>query len=437
MSEELEITLSPERLDEGSPEERAAFGLFVVRSQNSVLTEGFDHFLNGYRPGPLVSGYHAAEWFAWNWWRLRWEPKSSTPDWEMAHRMTSIGEGYVWPSLSIFSDGVRTALISSPSSRPDAKPFRYVGAPAVIVPSTTFESTLDTFISRIIGRLRDQDVGETNLDVLWRDVLAERADPEIARRRQLEALLGHDPDTVDEVAIAQLFADAARLGEASLNEVAAEAAGGAPILTADTLEQLATNRGRNAAPRDAVRLGVGRPIKRGADVPAWRVGAEAAVALREQEGLGVEPISNATLTRMAGTSESTLADRGSGDTPLSFILDRNALEASIVLRSRWPTGRRFDLARLIGDRLIVPGGALHPATRTYTYRQKAQRSFAAELLSPFEALDAVLDGDYSLEAQQDAADHFDVSPMVINTLLKNHGRVERDGADFELEAPVA
>ena len=80
--------------------------------------------------------------------------------------------------------------------------------------------------------------------------------------------------------------------------------------------------------------------------------------------------------------------------PLSFVLDRNAREARMVLRSRWQTGRRFDLARLIGDRVIVSGGALHPATRTYTYRQKAQRSFAAELLSPFEAVDDMLAGDY-------------------------------------------
>src|ERR1700693_2463570 len=136
MTEALEISLAPELLDEGTPEERAAFGLFAVRSRVASLTEGFDFFLNGYRPGPLVSGYHAAEWFSWNWWRLRWEPKSASAGWALAHSMTSIGEGYAWPNLSIFSDGLRTDFISSPSARPDAKPFRYVGALPLIVPST-------------------------------------------------------------------------------------------------------------------------------------------------------------------------------------------------------------------------------------------------------------------------------------------------------------
>ena len=67
MTQGLEITLAPERLSEGSPEEQAAFGLFAIRSGNVALTEGYDSFIDALRPGPLVSGYHAAEWFAANW----------------------------------------------------------------------------------------------------------------------------------------------------------------------------------------------------------------------------------------------------------------------------------------------------------------------------------------------------------------------------------
>lgn len=437
MPKDLEISLAPETLDEGSPEERAAFGLLTIRSRQCFLTEGFDFFLNGYRPGPLVSGYHAAEWFAWNWWLLRWEPKSASPGWAFAHCMTSIGEGYIWPNLTVFSDGLRTALISSPSSRPDAKPFRYVGASPLIVPSTIFEAALDAFIPRVIGRLRDQAVGETNLDRLWRDLLAERHDPEIAKRRHFEALLGRDPDAVDDNAVEKLVADAGQLGEQSIEEVAAEAARGGEVLTANRLQALAQDQGHDAAPRDAVRLRADYRIRKGADIPAWRVGADAAKSLRDQEHLGVAPISNAILARLAGTRDIAITDTGVGDAPLSFALDRNDRQARLVFRSRWATGRRFDLARLIGDRLIAPAGALHPATRAYTYRQKAQRSFAAEFLSPFEAVDEMLGGDYSMERQQDVAEHFDVSPMVIDTLLKNHGRIGREGSDFEYDVAAA
>jgi hypothetical protein len=58
-----------------------------------------------------------------------------------------------------------------------------------------------------------------------------------------------------------------------------------------------------------------------------------------------------------------------------------------------------------------------------------QRSFAAELLSLFEAVDRMLDGDYSGEAQQDAAEHFQVSELTIRTLLVNNRRLEREELD--------
>ena len=104
---------------------------------------------------------------------------------------------------------------------------------------------------------------------------------------------------------------------------------------------------------------------------------------------------------------------------------------------------------MLADQIIAsPSGRLHAATSAYTYRQKMQRSFAAELLIPvsinadwyarrigvaaarktneipagrpcaeksifrpagmsrFEALDQMLDDDYSGEAQQDVADQF-------------------------------
>ncbi|MDQ0469746.1 hypothetical protein [Labrys wisconsinensis] len=439
MSVDLDIALAPERLDEGAAEERAAFGLFTIRTAHGSLTEGFDSFIGGYRPGPLVSGFHVAEWFAWNWWRLCWEPRSASADWSSAHRMASIGEGYVWPDITIYSDGVRTALLSRASARQDIKPFRYTGAPPVVLPSRAFEAAVDAFIPQILARLRDAKLGETNLDRVWRDILAERLDPEVAKRRRLEALLGRDPDSVEDHAIDGLVADARQLGEAAVAEVAAytaQAAAGTVVTAAD-LVSLAKGQGYDASPRDAIRLVSGFPLPRGEDVPAWQVGSAAARAVREQEGLGTEPLADSRLAAMAGTEQDVLSGTKRGALNLSFALDKNAGASRIVLRSKWETGRRFELARLIGDRLITAGDALHPATRAYTYRQKAQRTFAAELLSPFEAVDAMMEGDYSWERQQEVAEHFRVSEMTINSLLKNHGRLERDGSDQDVEMAAA
>lgn len=98
------------------------------------------------------------------------------------------------------------------------------------------------------------------------------------------------------------------------------------------------------------------------------------------------------------------------------------------------TGRRFELARLVGDRSFasstrLSAESLFPATRADGYRQKAQRAFAAELLSPFDAVDDMLrDDDYSEDSQRRAARRFDMSEMTIQTALVNHGRLTCDEA---------
>lgn len=426
---DLEFGFAPESLAEGTLEERAAFGLFKIQTHLGSMTEGWDYFLDGSRLGPLVSAYHVAEWLAWNWWRQRWEPRRTSPEWDIAHRMNSIGEGYVWPNVTIFSDGERTALLSTASENPDAKPFRYFGSAAVIVPSRTFETAVDEFVGQVLARLQALHIPESNLSRLWADILAERSDPEVSRRRRIEAMLGREPDAIDDDQVERLIADAARLGEGAIREVAADRGQtdhqSNLALSADQFEDAAEALGFDASPLDAVRLNeVYLPNR--TEVPAWKLGAIAARALREQEKLGSGKIQNSRLAAFAGTTRSALARSAQSGTPMSFALNKTAQNSKIVLRSKWDGGRRFDLARLIGDNLLNRDGKLHPATRAYTYRQKAQRSFAAELLSPFDAVEDMMAGDYSLEMQQDVSEYFAVSPMTINTLLKNHGRIERD-----------
>ncbi len=75
---------------------------------------------------------------------------------------------------------------------------------------------------------------------------------------------------------------------------------------------------------------------------------------------------------------------------------------------------------------------LYPATRAYTYRQKTQRSFAAELLSPFDAVFNMLKGDYSAENRLDVAEYFQVSELTIRTQLVNHQILDRDDMDSDL-----
>ena len=425
MTTSLNIALAPEHLDDGSPEERAAFGLFTIRAGNVSLTEGFDFYADALRAGPLVSGYHAAEWFAANWWRIRYEPYAPrVSDWWRAHRLNAIGEGYVWPNITFRTDGVRAVVVAEPSVNPEAKPFRYVGAQPWLGPARDLEQAIDSFIPRILARLRDQDVGPTNLDMLWSELRGERADPEIAERRRLEALLGRDPDEIEDGAIDSLLADRARLGDAALTELAADAAGGPPV-RGTALQDIAGRSGIAVNRRDAVRLTAASLAAAHKREHAWQQGQRAAQELRRANLVEGDRVETGALLDMLGASGAI--EQSGGAAPLSYLLAGVGKAGHIVLRSKWRTGQRFELARLLGDLMLFGKDAtLLPATRAYTFRQKAQRSFAAEFLSPFEAVDEMMSGDTSAEAIEDAAEHFDVSSQTIETLLRNHGRLERE-----------
>ena len=426
----LTLSMVSKTLDLGSEEEIATFGAFVVEANGRRLTEGVGVDENELRPGPYVSGYHVAQWLAWNWWRLRWESRpvgEAGREWDFAHRLSSIGEGYVWPNVEISSDGFRSRLTSAPTVEPEAALFRYLGAPRTeVVSADVLEQSMDRFIESVLELLNERNVRDTNLHRLWQDIKHAREDEALSRFRRFEARLGHDPDEIDENEILTSLANAARLGQDALEELAAHPWHGTGVPSAAEVEETSRLHGFDSRPRDAVRLHSRDGIPAWGSCAAWKVGVTAARALRHQESLNGETLENPRLADLAGTMEAAIGDPRPTKS-ISFTFDDGNGGSRLALRSKWETGRRFDLARLVGDRLCVDGEEpLLPATQSSTYRQKVQRAFAAELLCPFEAVDAFLGGDLSEERCNDAAEHFKVSPLTIRTLLVNNGRIERD-----------
>lgn len=428
----LELSAEWEGSNVGSAEERACFAAISLRYGDVYLTEAEDAFIKRVRRGVHLSAYKLAEWLAWNWWRLRWEPYRRSPDWAMAHRMSTIGGGYVWPNVTIASDGERVALVARPTRPHPAEPLRYLADVAAVVPAADFEEAIDAFVEQVRGQLDAEGVRGTNLDAVWREVLTERSDPQTALRRKLEALLGRDPGEADEAQVERFIADGEVLGPAAVAELSA--AGEAMHL--DDLASMAERVGRPIEPRDAARLGPEMLRLLPPSGPAWRRGSEAARALRQQEGLSQSRhVSDTDLRQMAGVA--TSAPIAGGEVPLTFVLERGDVAGSVALRPRGREGQRFDLARLIGDRITAGSNdRLRPVTRAHTYRQKQQRAFAAEFLVPFEALKDMLGDDFSDEAQDAVAGYFGVSSWVVRHQLQNRGLLERDYLSADGE-PIA
>ena len=427
----LRIDLETQPLDTGAPHEAATFGLLEVTAAGKGLTAciSVDSGNRQYRDGPCVSGYHLAEWLVWNWWRLRWEPRPpvrdvAPPGWDMAHCMATIGEGYVWPNITFASDGFQCDVLSDRSDETDAPRFFYLGAPrAVSVSSVDFEREVDQFIGRILELVSGAGLADTNLQTLWHDLGIERNTPELARFRRLEALLGFDPDAQDAELIENRLTDAPLLGDNALAEIVTCAAEADGLLTARKITEITAASAFDMNPDAAFRLNAPMMAQWG-NLAAWRIGVNVADTVRQESGLSNQPIADAQLADLAGISRLVLDSELSTDS-LSWIFHQPGRQARVALRSKWKTNRRFDLARLIGDRLFADGlheptEPLLPATRSHSYRQKAQRAFAAQLLSPWEAVRDMLGNDCSQENQEQVAEHFAVSSMTIRTLLDNH-----------------
>ncbi len=423
----MKLTLTPRPLDDPSAaeEECATSGLLEIETNGLVLTEGVAFDSTELQPGPLIAAYPLAEWLVWNRWRLLWEPRpaSISREWEFAHRLPTIGAGYRWPNIEVVSDGQRVRLTSSPPA--DTRPctFRYVGAPrSVAIGAEEFDAAIGGFVQDVLCRLDDSGISDSNLRMLSEEAERENGDERTCTYRRVEASLGADPGEGNQVEIDRRIAEVGVLGRAAVMELAADGVDA----SADELRSCLEHTGFDARPADALQLEEAESVNGWGSTPGWMLGVALAREARKCAGLGAGPLTNATLSELAGVPPHSLedCDRVAEQVSLEW---RAGSRVRIALRSKWTTGRRFDLARLLADRWLPDGqrDCVLPATRAYTYRQKVQRAFAAEFLAPIDALDAFLGGDVADTRQEDAAEHFQVSPLAVRSILINNNRIER------------
>ncbi len=409
----------------GSDEDEASLADVVLRVDGQPLLRTLDNSTGQVRHGAHLSAYRLAEWLIWNWWRLRWEPAHRDPQrdrniaWRRAHELVSIGGGWLWPSVKVRSDGLRIVLASESSPYADTEPLRYVTERNAVVSAEAFESGVDEFVTRVLARLSECSLAETGLETAWEDLRRERQDSQATAYRRIEASLGHDVDEADPTQVERIIADGEALGRDAMTEVAADR-----FLTAADMRNEARRVGFDSGAGDSAPV-LETPWDGRADRPAWKVGVEGARALRHREAVGDDAVSDAWLATLCAVESRALdgTDRGT----LAFALHENGGARRVVFRSGRPTGRRFEAARLLGDRVLAHSeDPLRPVTGASTYRQKMQRAFAAEFLCPVRSLVDFLAQDLSDESRDAAADHFGVSPLAVTHILENNELIGRD-----------
>ena len=392
-------------------------------------TEVQEIFEGGRRRFVRLSAVRLAEWLASNWWRLRWEPASSDSsdadslsDWNMSHNMASIGSGYVWPWMSLCSDGDNIIVQAKRTAIDLAEPIRYLAQFTKLITNEDFERGVDEFVYATIDRLSWADRSETELPRLWELVNRERQDPAASEMRQMEAYLGYDPEEAPDDLLERLTERGQQYGISAVRDLAVHS----KARTLVHLDEWAEQIDRTGADIEVPRREVFRQKfeQSGGHLwVAWQRGERAAQLARDLWDIAPGPILNNSLSELLRTNY--LLSSHSGESPISAGLrdDRDSDYFRVSLRQRSQAGRRFALSRLVADHLAPEwGDPLLPATDAKTSRQQFQRAFAREFLCPFDDLQEYLGNKWPVQDDiEDAAEHFQVSVWAIRNTLVNKG----------------
>jgi hypothetical protein len=427
MSNTLSIGFQWLSRDYGSEIDRATFADIAIAADGYVATEMEDLRANTIRQTARLSAYELAQWFAFNWWRLLWEPKKDTLSWKMSHKMGAVGGGYLWPDLSFESDGVFVTAQSHATSRVKDQPVRYLNNFSKAFSVKEFEMSVGEFIEAVIVRVATETAKETELAKLWKEVLEERNNPFMVHWRKLEAILGFDPGEAPDELIKVLQKDEKLYGASAIAELAALSMADAPTIISELWNNARLHSTRLNIPTTlTLRTKIHHTIK--PSEVAWKQAETAAKIVRDSWDLGKGPLITKRLCDVLSVPEELILRSDDVDTPISAgFRDGNIDQLNVCLKKSRPVNRRFALARLIGDH-VTSGDAekLLPATAIETWRQKFQRAFAQEFLCPFDELENYLgDKQLSDELLDEAAAYFEVSPLVIRTTLVNKGSLDR------------
>ena len=129
-----------------------------------------------------VSAFLFAAWLLDNWWRLRWEPFRRTDvseeairDWRLSHALPAVGGGYVWPPLTIASDGENVLFALSQefflSGDSNITPIRYLSSFIQLIDVQEFERGVSAFVETVLARLDSSGKRHTVLHEVWKETL--------------------------------------------------------------------------------------------------------------------------------------------------------------------------------------------------------------------------------------------------------------------------
>ena len=416
----------------GDTEEEISLGDMTIEANEQVLTRNVSNITQSLRNSIRVSSYPLALWFTACWWRLLYEPLPSgeqiekSYNWRNSHILASANNGYVWPDISFIPDGQFITVISSQQFSDSKLPLFYLGSKdAITVDSRIFIEEIKHFIELTIDRLDNFGKCNTDLHTLFMQLNDEMEDEDFALYRRVEALLGYDPDEAPDDVIKKIESALKIFNERILTELLSVCSineTSSPIADIESAISMSETgvQGKWTPPLST---------KVESNMLPWEAGRFLAKELRIAIGNTDKKIETKTLCDFLGITEKKFINSHPVYDRFS-ISHRNNDKLYINLKREssfhYATGRRFQIARLIGSLLACSDENIFILSDCKTYSQKLQRAFAAEFLSPVDEVRNFIQKNVTTETIGKAADHFSVSPQTIAHSLANHGVISKN-----------
>ena len=392
-----------------------------ITADGHVLTRFRDRHTDEVHSAIVTPLVRIAEWAVFHWWRLWYEPPvvsgDQHPGYDQAHDLRHAGNGFVLPRILLTPFGSTVRLEATPWETRYAD-VDFVGGGRASFGLADLKAEFASLIDDVILRLKEKGTPEESLEGDWKTI--RNLNPEQAEFCRAAAMAGLDPLDVSEDladAIERLWNET----PASLREDALYAAdASSPVMVGrwlprqlERLKGIESGAGWREIRATSCRS---RPAE---DLPWKRGYSSAQTALEELNiALGRDALEqNGALEigcRQAASPSPRIEGCVASDSPSCVTVHKRA------------TGRRFLLARSLGDYLTRDEGSPAILGTRDAPRQAQSRAFAAEFLAPSEWLRSSVGTARTVdpEAVDELAQAAGVSSWVIRHQLANHGIAE-------------
>ena len=382
---------------------------------------------------------HLAFWILDNWWRIFHEPepaRAATPEWLLAHDMSSIGAGYAWPPIRFWCEGDQVGIRTQPQYRDSPAPVRFEANHVGVIPTDDVEHSFDSFVERVCEFATDDR--DTLLD-LHQQLKTEREDQEAAIWRTIEAELGFDVDEAPAELMERLDGFVDELGQEAVSEACVSQQGTGVTLALEQGLKAVEDSGTKVDLSTAIAAARSHPTEDSESgfvptsrVPPWKRAEEAAGRLRENLAVPSGPIPNRCLQDLLGVSAHHF-NRMRSFRSIPYGVRRGDPDqgtSTVAIRAVWPEAKRFELCRTLGDAIWSANDRLGLISSANSVRQKFQRAFAQSFLCPFrDLLDFMGTDSPTADDVTAAAQGFRVSERLIQTTLVNKRVIDQEQSE--------